>query len=150
VDVYRNIAADFSGHGQGQFYVGSVGVTTDGSGNAGFALTNAAGNFAGQNFTASATSASGDTSEFGADVPAANIPVPAVQFAGPFRFRTNGFVFTLTFQTNFSYRIQAATNLASPVVWTDLTNYNATNSSLTFTDRLATNYRMRFYRTVSP
>ena len=53
-------------------------------------------------------------------------------------------------QTNFNYRLQAATNLASPVVWTDLTNYNAVNSSLTFTDRTATNYRTRFYRVISP
>ena len=58
---------------------------------------------------------------------------------------------TLTFQTNFTYRVQATTNLAaSPIVWTDLTNYNATNSSLIFTDRMATNYRLRFYRVVSP
>jgi hypothetical protein len=35
-------------------------------------------------------------------------------------------------------------------VWTDLTNYTATNSLLTFTDRTATNYRLRFYRAVSP
>jgi hypothetical protein len=57
----------------------------------------------------------------------------------------------LTFQTNFTYRVQATTNLAaSPVVWTDLTNYNATNSSLVFTDRTATNYHWRFYRVASP
>ena len=66
-------------------------------------------------------------------------------------WRANGFVLTLTFQTNFTYRVQATTNLAAtPIVWTDLTNYNATNFSLVFTDRTATNYRLRFYRVVSP
>ena len=56
----------------------------------------------------------------------------------------------LTLQTNFNYRIQAATNLVPPVVWTDLTNFAATNSPLEFTDHTATNYRVRFYRVVSP
>jgi hypothetical protein len=53
-------------------------------------------------------------------------------------------------QTNFGYRIQAATNLVAPIVWSDLTNFIATNSSLVFTDRTATNFRLRFYRVVSP
>jgi len=150
IDVYRNPGADPSGYGQGQFYVGSVSVTTDGSGNALFALTNTAGNYSGQYFTATATSAGGDTSEFGADVRATNAPAPSAEFTVPLTWRTNGFVLALTLQTNFGYRLQAATNLASPVVWTDLTNYNAVNSSLTFTDRTVTNYRTRFYRVVSP
>ena len=61
-------------HGEGQFYVGTVSVTTDGSGNAPFALTNNAGNYAGQYFTATATAADGDTSEFSADLLATNMP----------------------------------------------------------------------------
>ena len=150
IDVYRNFAADFSGYGEGQFYLGTVSVTTDGSGNAGFAYTNNAGNYAGQYLTATATSAGGDTSEFSVAVPATNAPAPSVQFTGPLQSRTNGFAFSLTLQTNFGYRIQAATNLVSPIVWTDLTNFTATNSSLVFTDRTATNYRLRFYRVVSP
>ena len=113
IDFYRNLAADPSGYGEGQFYVGSVGVTTDGSGNAVFALTNTAGNYAGQYFTATATSAGGDTSEFGLAVLATNQPAPSAQFTGPLTWRTNGFVLTLALQTNFSYRLQAATNLAS-------------------------------------
>ena len=151
IDVYRNLAADPSGYGEGQFYLGTVSVTTDGSGNAGFAFTNNAGNYAGQYLTATTTSAGGDTSEFSLAVPATNKPAPSARFTGPFQSRTNGFAFTLTLQTNFGYRVQAATNLgANPVVWTDLTNYTATNSALVFTDRTATNYRLRFYRVVSP
>jgi len=152
IDVYRSPSPDYytGGYGQGQFYVGTVSVTTDGSGNAGFALTNAAGNYSGQYFTATATSAGGDTSEFCLAVLATNAPAPSAQFTAPYQSRTNGFAFSLTLQTNFGYRVQAATNLVAPIAWTDLTNFTATNSSLVFTDRTATNYRLRFYRVVSP
>ena len=150
IDVYRNFSANFSGYGEGQFYLGTVSVTTDGSGNAGFALTNNAGNYAGQYITATATSAGGDTSEFSLAVLTTNKPAPSAQFTGPFQSRTNGFAFSLTLQTNFGYRIQAATNLVAPIAWSDLTNFIATDSSLVFTDRLATNYPLRFYRVVSP
>jgi len=151
IDVYRNPAAGPSGYGQGQSYAGSISVNTDGSGNATFALTNNTGNYAGQYFSATATSANGDTSEFGPDVLATNKLVASAQFVGPFIPRTNGFIFTLLLQTNFSYRIQAATNLgANPIAWIDLTNFTPTASSLTYTDRTATNYPARFYRVVSP
>jgi hypothetical protein len=151
IDVYRNAVPDPSGYGEGQFYVGTVSVTTDGSGNATFACTNSSGNYAGQYITATATAATGDTSEFSLAVLATNVPAPSASFTGPFQSRTNGFTFTLDLQTNFSYRIQAATNLAlNPVPWVDLTNFTATNSPFTFTDRAATNYRVRFYHVVSP
>jgi hypothetical protein len=65
--------------------------------------------------------------------------------------RTNGFAFTLNLQTNFNYRIQAATNLAqNPIAWIDLTNFIATNSAFNFTGRTATNFRVRFCRVKSP
>jgi hypothetical protein len=149
IDVYRNIAADSSGYGEGQFYLGNVSVTTDGSGNATFAYTNN-GNYAGEYITATATSAGGDTSEFSVAVLCTNMPAPSATFTGPLTWHTNGFALTLTFQTNFTYRVQATTNLAAPIAWTDLTNFNATNSSLVFTDRTATNYHLRFYRVISP
>ena len=152
VDVYRNFEPDnnIGGYGEGRFYVGTVGVTTDGNGNAGFSLTNRSGNFAGQYFTATATSSDGDTSEFGLAVQASNLLVPASAFSGPFQSGPNGFSFTLTLQTNFNYRIQTATNLASPVDWVDLTNFAGNSASFIYTDHSATNQRMRFYRVVSP
>jgi parallel beta-helix repeat protein len=153
IDVYRNFQPDLNigGYGEGQFYFGTVGVTTDGSGNAIFSLTNTTGNYAGQYFTATATSAGGDTSEFSLAVPATNAPVAMASFAGPFQSSASGFSFTLTLQTNFNYRIQTATNLAlNPIPWVDLTNFSAISPSLIFTDHLATNYRVRFYRVVSP
>ena len=79
------------------------------------------------------------------------MPAPSAALSGPFVWRTNGFIFNLTFATNFSYHIQATTNLATnPVPWVNLTNFTATNASLTFTDRTATNFRVRFYRAISP
>ena len=113
IDVYRNVVTNPSGYGEGKFYAGTVSVTTDGNGNAGFALTNNAGNYAGQYFTATATSAGGDTSEFGLDVLCTNKPAPSATFTGPLTWRTNGFVLTLAFQTNFTYRVQATTNLSA-------------------------------------
>ena len=150
IDVYRSPSPDYytGGYGQGQSYVGTVSVTTDGSGNATFALTDNTGNYAGQYFTATTTAATGDTSEFSLAVLATN--APSAQFTGPYQLRTNGFAFALTLQTNFNYRIQAATNLAAPITWSDLTNFLAINSLFNFTDRTATNYRARFYRIVSP
>jgi titin len=151
IDVYRNVIADPSGYGQGQFYFGAVSVNTDGSGNATFALTNNTANYAGQYFAATATSSGGDTSEFGACRLAASQSAPSALFSGPFLARTNGFIFALMFQTNFSYRIQTATNLGvTPIAWMDLTNFTPANSSLIFTDRTAISYRARFYRVVSP
>jgi titin len=151
IDVYRNSAADGSGYGQGRFYLGTVSVSTDGSGNATFALTNHSGNYAGLNFAATATSTGGDTSEFGQDVIATNQPAPSAVFSGPFLAEGNGFIFALTLETNFNYRIQTATNLGiHPIPWVDLTNFTAASSSLVFTDRTAANYPTRFYRVVSP
>jgi hypothetical protein len=147
IDVYRNLG----GGSQGQFYLGTVSVTTGGSGNASFAYTNSSGNYAGQSFTATATSATGDTSELSAAVTATDAATPSAEFAMPFIWRTNGFIFNLTLATNFSYRIQAATNLAAnPILWLDLTNFTAASGSLTFTDGATTIFPRRFYRVVSP
>ncbi len=146
IDVYRNLAGS-----QGQFYLGTVSVTTDGSGNASFACTNTSGNYAGQAITTTATAANGDTSEFSAAVTAGNVATASAQFGTAMSWQPSGFVFNLTFTTNFSYHIQATTNLSgSPVPWVNLTNFTATISSLTFTDRTVTNFRARFYRVTSP
>jgi hypothetical protein len=153
IDVYRNFQPDLNigGYGEGQFYAGTVSVTTDGSGNASFSLTNTVANYSGQYFTATATDASGNTSEFSLAVLATNAPVASAQFGTAMSWQASGFVFNLTFTTNFGYHIQATTNLAgSPVPWVNLTNFTATTSSLTFTDRTAASFRTRFYRVTSP
>ena len=151
IDFYANSVEESYGYGQGQTYMGSTTVTTSAAGNANFAYTNSSANYSGQYISATATAATGDSSQFGADVLATNEPAPLAQFGAPFRWVPNGFVFNLTFATNFSYHIQATTNLAAnPVSWVNVTNFTATNISMTFTDRAATSYRFRFYRVVSP
>jgi hypothetical protein len=69
IDFYANPVADPSGYGQGQTYLGSTTVTTDGNGNATFSVDFAVGNLGGQWVTATATDPGGNTSEFSADTP---------------------------------------------------------------------------------
>ena len=151
IDFYANTVEESYGYGQGQTYMGSTTITTSAAGNANFAYTNNSVNYSGQYITVTATAATGDSSQFGADVLATNEPAPFAQFGAPFRWQASGFVFNLTFATNFSYHIQATTNLAAnPVTWVKVTNFTATNISMTFTDRAASSYRARFYRVISP
>jgi parallel beta-helix repeat protein len=153
VDVYRNTTPDSSGYGEGQVYLGSAVLNTDGGGNGFFAFS-APGNFAGQSISATATDASsGDTSEFAQDAAATNGVAPFVLF-GPYSWNiTSGFTLNLALPTNQNYTIQATTNLAAkPIVWTTLSNFVSTNLNTQFVDRSATNHAipMRFYRIVSP
>ena len=151
IDFYGNTGPDYYSFMEGQTYLGTVSVTTSGSGNALFAYTNTSGNYAGQYISATATALTGDSSQFSPGVLATNLPAPYSQVSGPFRWLNNGFVFNITFATNFSYHIQAATNLAAnPIGWVNLTNFTAANTSLIFTDRTATPYPARFYRVISP
>ncbi|MGH7942863.1 MAG: M12 family metallopeptidase [Limisphaerales bacterium] len=151
IDFYASSLEGSYGYGQGQVYIGAESVTTSAAGAALFAYTNTSANYAGQYISATATAATGDSSEFAADVLATNAPAPFAQFGAPFRWLTNGFAFNLTFATNFSYHVQATTNLAAnPVAWLNLANFTAVNSSMTFTDRSASSYHARFYRIVSP
>lgn len=71
IDFYSSDAADSSGYGEGQRYVGSVSVSTNASGNASFSVNTAAGSGAWLSATAT-DSTSGDTSEFGQTLVLAN------------------------------------------------------------------------------
>jgi hypothetical protein len=68
VDFYGNDAADPSGHGQGHYYLGSINVTTNASGNVSFS-TVLTGLKLGQSLSATATDPNGNTSEFSLDAP---------------------------------------------------------------------------------
>jgi hypothetical protein len=83
VEFFASAAADPSGHGPGQFYLGSVTVTTDASGHASISATLPFASAPGDVITATATATTGanrapffltlttgDTSEFAADVTA--------------------------------------------------------------------------------
>ncbi len=63
VDFYANANLDLSGHGEGQFYLGSTNLTTDGSGQVQFTTTFAA-PLPGRYLSATATDPFGNTSEF--------------------------------------------------------------------------------------
>jgi hypothetical protein len=65
LDFYASASPDPSGFGEGQRYLGSASVTTDGSGNAGFDVLVGASSSA-ESITATATDPAGNTSEFSA------------------------------------------------------------------------------------
>ena len=65
LDFYSNASADTSGYGEGQTYLGSTTVTTDGSGNASFtAVVPSVRLASGLSISATATASDGSTSEF--------------------------------------------------------------------------------------
>lgn len=69
IDIFSSSTADASGHGEAERYLGSISVTTDGSGNATFSQTLAGVNVVGGQFiTATATNSGGNTSEFAANI----------------------------------------------------------------------------------
>jgi hypothetical protein len=66
VEFFSNPACDPSGNGQGQAFLGSQNVLTDGGGNVTINASLATGNTAGQFIAATATDPNGNTSEFSA------------------------------------------------------------------------------------
>jgi hypothetical protein len=68
IEFFSNPAADPSGYGQGQTYLGFANFTTDASGNVTFTTDLATGNLAGQWIAATATDPNGNTSQFSTDV----------------------------------------------------------------------------------
>ncbi len=69
LEFFLNASCDSSGFGEGETYIGTITVTTNASGNATFNSTFAATSSAGQSITATATKATGSTSEFSQCVP---------------------------------------------------------------------------------
>ncbi len=65
IELFSSAAADPSGHGEGERFLGTVEVTTDGSGDADFLLGSAVPVAEGHFVTATATDPDGNTSEFG-------------------------------------------------------------------------------------
>lgn len=149
IDYYRSTVADASGYGEGEFYLGSTTVTTDGSGDAAFNF-GAVGAFSNHIFTATATDlVTGDTSEFSASVlgdgltsgpaspPESGQPLPT----------GGGVALSFSVEPGWQYRMQASTNLAA---WTDFSTNVVNTNLIPFTDLAATNFLRRFYRVVSP
>jgi hypothetical protein len=80
IQLFSNPAADPSGYGQGQTYLGSITVTTDASGKGAFRVNLPVAIPAGQAISATATDPANNTSQFSRDltVIAANPPVAAL------------------------------------------------------------------------
>src|SRR5262249_22681197 len=76
IDFYSNSTPDPSGAGQGQVYLGSQLVGSDGFGNAGFNLVLPVVNLIGLYITATATDTNGNTSEFSAWIVATTAALP--------------------------------------------------------------------------
>ena len=67
LQFFSSPTADPSGHGQGQLLIGTTHVTTDSTGQASFTVSSPGATTAGLSISATATSPTGDTSEFSAD-----------------------------------------------------------------------------------
>jgi hypothetical protein len=77
------------------------------------------------------------------------LPNPVILNNSPgFGVQPGGFGFTISWATNASVVVEAATNLANPV-WLPLSTSPLTNGTNYFSDPLWTNYPMRFYRVTS-
>ena len=77
------------------------------------------------------------------------LPNPVIlNFEPNFGVQTNGFGFTISWATNASVVVEAATNLANPV-WIPVSTSPLTGGTNYFSDPQWTNYPERFYRAAS-
>ena len=83
LDFYANAAANPSGYGEGERWLGSTTVATDASGNVDFDVQVAAASTVGEFITATATAPDGSTSEFSAVLEITNTP-PTAHAGGPY------------------------------------------------------------------
>ncbi len=74
IEFFANDQANPSGYGEGQYYLGTVTVVTNNSGNAGFTATLDAQVYAGQYISATATTPIGTTSQFAQDLVVSGSP----------------------------------------------------------------------------
>jgi hypothetical protein len=113
IDLYASQTGDASGYGEGARYLGSLTLTTNGSGDASFShdLTGT-GVAAGEVVSATATRSSGSTSEFSRHVTVTlvNHP-PAVANAIPDQSATEDVLFSFTFDSNTFADIDAGDTL---------------------------------------
>jgi hypothetical protein len=133
IEFFTNTAIDASGFGEGRTFIGSTGVTTDGSGNASFSVLTGSATPTGQFITATATNnVTEETSEFSyaAQVNGAE----AIQFASPtFTFSENAGTATITVTrtngvaagTTVNYATSAGTAAA-------IVDYTTSSGTLTF------------------
>ena len=96
VEFFSNPSCDTSGNGEGQTFLGSTSVTTDGSGNASINVTLSTATPFGHSLTATATDPAGNTSEFS-----------ACRVAGPPTFLNTTGTYTRVIPTTGTYTLTA-------------------------------------------
>jgi len=101
LNFFSNPACDSSGNGEGKTFLGSTVTTTNGSGNATFNVNVPGSALGGESITATATSASGNTSEFSGCIVygAADLSVVKVASSGTIVAGSN-VTFTITLSNN--------------------------------------------------
>jgi hypothetical protein len=78
------------------------------------------------------------------------LPNPLILNNGPgFGVQPGGFGFTISWATNVSVVVEAATNLANPV-WIPVSTNTLTGGTSYFSDPQWTNYPVHFYRVQMP
>lgn len=116
LEFFANPAADASGYGQGQLYLGEATVTTGADGKAAFLVSFPVTVLVGYSISATATDPTGNTSEFSAGVSAG--PVPRLT-AIPAANRQLTLSWT---NTAAGFALQQAPSLTPPIQWTAVTN----------------------------
>jgi hypothetical protein len=135
IEFFANTTCDTSGNGEGSLFVGSTNVTTDASGNAAINFTISPGLGPNAIVTATATSPTGDTSEFSAcastaTLPIANLLVTVTDAPDPVRSGEQ-VTYTITV-TNLGPEVANGVELTVPTP-TGTTFASATSSQGTFT-----------------
>lgn len=92
LEFFANSVADPTGFGEGQRFLGSTTVLTNGSGNASFSVTLAAASTGGEVITATATSPTGNTSEFPRATATPANTAPTAEAGGPYTAAEDGSV----------------------------------------------------------
>jgi hypothetical protein len=111
LEFFASGAADPSGFGEGQFFLGFTNVTTDGSGNGGFTVTLPVGAIPGQIVSATATDPAGNTSEFSHVAPGPTVLSTQVNDGSAQRSRVTSLSVTFSAQVTFAGTVASAFTL---------------------------------------
>ncbi|MGA2061415.1 MAG: MBG domain-containing protein, partial [Thermoguttaceae bacterium] len=129
IEVFANSVADSSGYGEGQVYLGSFNVTTDGSGNVNFTQSLSAGVAVGKHISATATNlTTNDTSEFARCITAAAPGISVTPTSGLTTTEGGG-----TAQFSVALTSAPSDNVTIGISSNDTTEGTVSLSSLTFT-----------------
>ncbi|MGI8689632.1 MAG: Calx-beta domain-containing protein [Thermomicrobiales bacterium] len=140
LDFYANTAADPTGYGEGQTYLGSLAVTTNGTGNLAAPFTATFPIAPGQKvITATATNATtNDTSEFAQDIIAQPIVTIGNVSQNEGNSGTTPFVFTVTLSAASGQTVTVNYATADGTATTADNDYQAQNGALTFAPGVTT------------